>query len=241
VSVPVEVIWLDMDAAGGASLAAFWQTLGEDERERASRFRFARDRGRFVVRRGALRALLARHLGCAASAIRYSRNQFGKPALAASHIRFNVSHSHSIALYAVADGIEVGCDIERVDSALDIQAISERFFAPQEISMLQSLPGHLRHAGFFNCWTRKEAYLKCRGCGLSEPPDSCVVSLAPGEPTRLLMGDEGVSLSSLETVPGYRAALAVEAMDAEIREPHDLATTCIGIPAGHAKDDRSAR
>ena len=170
-SVLVEVIWLDMDAAGDAARAAFWQTLGEDERERASRFRFARDRGRFVVRRGALRALLARHLGCAASAIRYSRNQFGKPALAASHIRFNVSHSHSIALYAVADGIEVGCDIERVDSALDIQAISERFFAPQEISMLQSLPGHLRHAGFFNCWTRKEAYLKCRGCGLSEPAD----------------------------------------------------------------------
>jgi 4'-phosphopantetheinyl transferase len=231
VSTPVEVIWIDMDAVEDASVEVFWRTLGIDERERASRFRFGKDRRRFIVRRGVLRSLLARRLGCAASAIRYSYNEFGKPSVPASDIRFNVSHSHSIALYAIADGVEVGCDIERVDSDLDIEAIAERFFAPQEISMLHSLPDHLRHAGFFNCWTRKEAYLKCRGCGLSEPPDSCVVSLAPGEPAALLAGADGVSLSSLETAPGYRAALAIEGTHAEISEPSDLARTHIGTLA----------
>ena len=221
-STPVEVIWIDMDAAEDASVGAFWRTLGIDEREKASRFRFETDRRRFIVRRGALRSLLARRLGCAASTIGYSYNEFGKPSVAASNIRFNLSHSHSIALYAIAEGVEVGCDVERVDPGMDIQSIAERFFAPQEISSLQSLPDHLRHAGFFNCWTRKEAYLKCRGWGLSARPDSCVVSLVPGEPAALLAGDEGVSLSSLETAPGYQAALALEAMDAEIRESGDL-------------------
>lgn len=220
-----------MDAAEDASLSAFCRTLGADERERACRFRFARDRRRFILRRGALRALLARRLGCAASAIGYSRNEFGKPSVAESDVRFNVSHSHGIALYAIGEGAEVGCDIERVDPALDIEAIAERFFAPQEIRMLRSLPDHLRHTGFFNCWTRKEAYLKCRGCGLSARPDSCVVSLVPGEPAQLLAGDDGVSLSSLETVPGYRAALAVEAMGVEISVPGDLVRNLIGTPA----------
>jgi len=230
----VEVTWIDMDASG-AALSACWQALGADERERAGRFRFAADRRRFIVRRGALRALLAPRLGCPASAIRYSYNEFGKPSVAESGIRFNVSHSHSIALYAIADGAEVGCDIERVDPGLDIEGIAERFFAPEEISMLQSLSGQLRRAGFFNCWTRKEAYLKCRGCGLSMSPASCVVSLVPGEPAALLAGDDGFSLWSLETAPGYRAALAVEAMDVEISEPNNPARSLIGTPAGHGK------
>lgn len=228
----VEVTWIDMDAAD-ASLAACWQALRADERERASRFRFAADRRRFIVRRGALRALLALRLGCPASAIRYSYNEFGKPAVAESGIRFNVSHSHSIALYAIAHGVEVGCDIERVDPELDIQGIAERFFAPEEISMLQSLPGHLRPAGFFNCWTRKEAYLKCRGCGLSTAPDSCVVSLVPGEPAALLAGGDGFSLSSLETAPDYQAALAVEAMDVEISQ---ISPGPIATPVGHRNE-----
>lgn len=224
----VEVIWFDLDAVEDASLAAFWQTLGADEQESARRFRFDRDRRRFIIRRGALRALLAPRLDCSASAIRYSYNGFGKPAVAEGDIRFNVSHSRSMALYAVAHGIEVGCDIERLDSGLDVQAIAERFFAPEEISMLKSLPDRLRHAGFFNCWTRKEAYLKCRGCGLSARPDSCVVSLIPGEPAALLAGGDGFSLSSLETASGYQAALAVQATNAEICEPSAAAKAFLG-------------
>ena len=105
----VELTWIDMDATS-APVAEYWQTLDRDECARANRFRFAKDQRRFVVRRGALRALLASRLGCPASGIRYSQNKFGKLSVVASDIKFNVSRSHSLALYVLTRGVEVGCD-----------------------------------------------------------------------------------------------------------------------------------
>jgi 4'-phosphopantetheinyl transferase len=209
----IEVSWVDMDAED-APLARFWETLGADERARAERFRFFRDRRRFVVRRGTLRALLARRLDRPASGIRYVCNEFGKPSLDAGDLRFNLSHSHSLALYVIARGIDVGCDVERRDARFATDEIAARFFAPREVSMLRSLAPALRTEGFFNCWTRKEAYVKARGYGLSMPLDSFVVSLAPGEPAALLEGCEpGWAVVSIETMSGYHAALVTESAD----------------------------
>ena len=107
-------------------------------------------------------------------------------------IRFNVSHSHGIALYAVTRGREVGIDLERIRSDLAVAEIAERFFSRREIAMLRTLPIEAQRQAFFRCWTRKEAYIKARGEGLSLPLDQFDVSLAPGEPAAVLGTDNQI-------------------------------------------------
>ncbi|MGB7923137.1 MAG: 4'-phosphopantetheinyl transferase superfamily protein [Pyrinomonadaceae bacterium] len=196
------------------------RTLCEDERRRAERFRFPKDREAFTVGRGALRVILGRYLNAPPADLRFSYSPYGKPSLAPEHgkgeLRFNLSHSGDLALYAVTKGREIGIDIEHMrDQLADLQ-IARRFFSTEEVAMLASLPEHAQRAAFFNCWTRKEAYIKARGEGLSLPLDKFAVSLAPGVPAALLSasGDsEEVSrwkLQELAPGPGYVAALAVE-------------------------------
>ena len=128
----------------------------------------------------------------------------GKPALVwesgGDAIRFNISHSDGVALYAVTRGREVGIDLELVRRGLEIEEIAERFFSRLEIATLRALPTPLRRYAFFLCWTRKEAYIKARGEGLSLPLDQFDVSLIPGEPATLMStrpdSDEALSLVS---------------------------------------------
>ena len=193
--------------------------LSPDERERASRFYFQRDREHFVIARGALRIILSRYVNLSPRQIRFAYNRYGKPSLsreASDDLRFNISHAHGIAVYAVTRGREVGIDVEWVRKDFASLEIAERFFSPTEVSMLRALPPNLRTAAFFNCWTRKEAYIKARGEGLSQPLDRFTVSLALGAPALLLSTDddprEASRWSLMELFPqkGYRAALAVE-------------------------------
>jgi 4'-phosphopantetheinyl transferase len=206
------------------SQVAFLQnSLDDDERSRADRFYFSRDRERFIVARGVLRALLGRYLGKAPQSLSFSYSTHGKPALAsesgADAIRFNLSHSHGTALYAVTRGREIGVDLEFIRSDLEAEQIAERFFSHSEIVTLRALPLSLRKYAFFLCWTRKEAYIKARGEGLSMPLDQFDVSLIPGEPTALLSTqrdtDETLrwSLRNLTPAFGYAAALAAEGRD----------------------------
>ena len=106
--------------------------------------------------------------------------------------------------------MEVGCDIERVDPGFDFEELATRYFAPQEIANLQSLPAALRRAGFFWHWTLKEAYVKCRGIGLSLPLDSFTFSLAP-DGAAVLQGTDHFTCASIEPTPGYQAALVAQA------------------------------
>jgi len=198
----------------------FLHTLAADERTRAERFYFPRDRERFIVARGVLRAILGLYSNSAPEGVSFSDGSHGKPALAGESggaaIRFNVSHSHGVALYAVTRVREVGIDVECIRSDLKVEQIAERFFSHHEITTLRALPTHLRESAFFRCWTRKEAYIKATGKGLSLPLDQFAVSLAPGEPAALLstQGDpheaQRWSLLELTPAPGYAAALAVE-------------------------------
>ncbi|HEU0079761.1 MAG TPA: 4'-phosphopantetheinyl transferase superfamily protein [Longimicrobiaceae bacterium] len=194
--------------------------LAPDERARADRFRFERDRRRFTVARGVLRTLLGRYLDADPRGIAFRYESHGKPVLdgasAAHGIRFNVSHSGEMALYALARGRELGVDVEevrRMDDGLDIAV---RFFSEAEVAAFRSLPEEIRDDAFFNCWTRKEAYIKAVGEGLSFPLHVFDVSLAPGEPARLLASRdprqaERGSLRGLpDPAPGYRAAIVVE-------------------------------
>src|SRR5579872_1541004 len=172
---------LDLPAERIESLS---QILSADERVRASRFRYDIDRNRFVVAHGALRILLARYLGAKPYAIEFSQNEFGKPLLNHNHskeLHFNLSHSGTLALFAFARA-EVGVDIERIRPEFTTEQIAERFFSTDEVNDLRALPIHLQAVGFFNCWTRKEAYIKAWGKGLSMPLSDFAVSLRPGDP-----------------------------------------------------------
>lgn len=164
--------------------------LSCDELQRAQRFRFDRHRTRFVVARAILRTLLARYLGITPPEVTFRYNVHGKPALASEQgadvPSFNLSHSEGLALYAVGRAWAIGVDLEPVRSLSDGEAISERCFSRREREAWRALPSEQRPLGFFNCWTRKEAYVKALGSGLSCALDAFDVSLMPGEPARLL-------------------------------------------------------
>jgi 4'-phosphopantetheinyl transferase len=208
---------LDLPASHVQSLQ---RSLAADELSKAERFCFQKDREHFIVTRGLLRAILSRYLDMEPDQLRFCYSDYGKPSLATTPVQgtlsFNVSHSYGLALYAITQGREIGIDLERVRADLDYEQIAARFFSPRENAVLRALPAELKLEAFFNCWTRKEAYIKARGKGLSLPLDQFDVSLAPGEPTMLLntRGDPQEaarwSLQALTPGPGYVAALAVE-------------------------------
>jgi len=194
--------------------------LTPDEQQRASKFRFLKDRDHFVLARGALREILSRYLNIESYKIGFIYNAYGKPGLSREFdnepLRFNVAHSHEIAVYAITYGSALGIDVEFIREDLDGLKIAERFFADCEISMLRGLPSGAQTSAFFNCWTRKEAFIKALGEGLSHPLDHFVVSLIPGDPAQLIKtyrDPEAISRWSLVDIaldPGYVAALAVE-------------------------------
>lgn len=211
-------VWRACLRRQGAALRELGLSLSADERERAGRFHFRKDREHFVAARGVLRHLLALYTGVAPHLIRFSYNGYGKPSLdgdVGAPLHFNASHSNGLAVYAVARGREVGIDLEFVREGFPGFEIAERFFSPYEVSALRALPKGERAAAFFDCWARKEAYIKARGEGLSHPLRTFTVSLTPGEPAALLRTDGDPreagrwSLVGLSPGVGYRAALAV--------------------------------
>lgn len=215
-----------IDPAATAPAAELLPALEAEERQRADRFHFARDRDRFIVTRGMLRRILARYLIAAPEAVRFRYGSHGKPTLApdqnGTDLRFNLSHTEGLALLAVARAREVGIDVERVRPGFASEEIAERFFAPAEVRALRALPRDRQDDAFFACWTRKEAYVKARGEGLSIPLDQFTVSLAPDEPAALLRVATDAaetarwSLHDLAVGPDYRAALLVEGSGARI-------------------------
>jgi 4'-phosphopantetheinyl transferase len=204
---------LEQDASEVRLLRAI---LSLDEQQRADRFHFERDRHHFIVAHSMLRDILSRYLRRPPAQVHFSYNEFGKPALARDDtgIRFNLSHSHGLGLCALTHACEIGVDIEYLRDDFASFEIAERFFSPIEVEVLRSLPEHLRVQAFFNCWTRKEAYIKALGEGLSHPLHLFAVTLTPGDPARLLHTNndpEATQWSLAELTPreGYVAAVAV--------------------------------
>lgn len=206
------------------TLRRLTRLLSADERERAERFYFRRDRDHFAAARGALRTILGRYAAVAPGLLRFTYNAYGKPALSGGGpIRFNVSHSNGLALFAVTAGREVGVDLEHVRADFAGVEIAASFFSAREVAALRALPPPALAEAFFDCWTRKEAYIKARGEGLSHPLERFTVSLAPGEPAALLRTDDDPreaarwSLVELSPGEGFRAALAVEGATPALR------------------------
>ncbi|MEO5573861.1 MAG: 4'-phosphopantetheinyl transferase superfamily protein [Gammaproteobacteria bacterium] len=201
--------------------------LVDDEIIRAGKFHLSRDRENFIAARGVLRMLLGRYLNTDPRALRFCYNAYGKPALASefcsSDLRFNISHSNDIAVYAISTGRDLGIDIEYMRPLPDQDSIAEQFFSPKEVADLHSLPLHLQETAFYTCWTRKEAYIKAMGKGLSIDLDEFDVELRPGLPASLLSvkNDPGEaarwSLQELIPADGYVGALGVEGHDWKLK------------------------
>jgi 4'-phosphopantetheinyl transferase len=210
-----------------SKIQSLQQILTADERSRAERFYFQKDQEHFIVARGLLRAILGRYLDMKPSQLRFYYSHHGKLALARElgrhMLRFNLSHSHGLALYAITHCREIGVDLEYVRPNLAYEHIAERFFSSREIDALRAMPANTQKQAFFNCWTRKEAYIKAKGAGLLLPLDQFDVSLVPGEPAVLLSTNADPqdashwSLQELVPRPGFVAALAVEGHDWRVK------------------------
>lgn len=203
-----------------SELQNLWPALSTDERARAERFRFPKDRDRFVAARGLLRVILGCYLSFEPGQLRFCYGVHGKPALVpefgGEELSFNLSHSHELALYAVARSRRIGLDLEYLRADLIVDRIAERYFSQRENVMLRSLPASMRREAFFSFWTRKEACIKARGGSLGFLLEKVDGSLTHAE-TNAPLDVEGeprtaacFSLRELNPGPDYVAALAVE-------------------------------
>lgn len=219
-----EVHLWHVDLAAVAEGEQRWvEMLSEDERTRAARFHFERDRQHFTATRALLRIILASYVEADPKALRFRYSDKEKPSLiserAENIVEFNVSHSGNAALLAFTRGRALGVDVEYMREDFDHNAIAARFFSENERCQLAALAAAERYRGFFRCWTRKEAYIKAVGTGLSLPLDQFDVSLKPDDQNALLSTRPNASeaaLWSMREVPagdGYVAALCVRGQE----------------------------
>jgi len=219
------VIWQNEVHIWRARLDVPWswtydEALSLEDRTRADRFKFESDRRKFCVARASLRLVLGRYLQAKPGRLELQTNKFGKPFLAdqkrSRGIRFNLSHSHQVALIAVTRDREVGVDVEFMRPEFVSDEVASHFFSRVEVEQFRSVPAGLRTESFFNCWTRKEAYIKARGEGLSCPLDQFDVFVAPGTPAMLLESRVGVNetkrwtFHDINAGDRYAGSLAVE-------------------------------
>jgi len=211
-------LWIARLEASESNFARAFSWLSPDEVERADRFRFDKHRREFVLGRAVLRALIAGYLRMQPHDAAFIYGPKGKPALALADcsLFFNVSNSGDLAAYAFTLDCEIGVDVEHRRRLLEIEGIAQRFFAADEVAELMRLPEYQRPEGFFNCWTRKEAYIKAIGDGLSVPLHSFQVTLQPGDPARMIELDgsaaaaERWTLHAFVPAPEYAGAIAYQ-------------------------------
>lgn len=206
---------LDVSAARQRELA---DLLSDDERERAARFRFRDDRRFFVAARGQLRALLGGYAGREPRAVTFAYGAQGKPGLVdvSDDLRFNLSHSGALVLYAITIGREIGVDLERIRPIPEMADIVDRWFPERERRWFHTRPPGTRRRAFFVLWTRREALVKARGLGIAAIGDVVpgrvdpVAGLAEGGVAAAPLTAEGWTVSTVEPAPGYIASVAVE-------------------------------
>jgi 4'-phosphopantetheinyl transferase len=213
-------IWQSRIDWSPACIGELAHLLSPEERRRVERFQHDADRRRLVVGRGLLRLILAHLLRTRPDVIEFAHNEYHKPSLAiephTSGLQFNVSHSADLVLLAFATGRAVGVDVEKLRTGSAIDGIAASHFSLREREDLATVSSDLKLEAFFACWTRKEAFIKARGLGLSMPLDQFDVSLLPGQPAELRATRPDPAertrwaVTDLEIEPGYKAAVAIE-------------------------------
>jgi 4'-phosphopantetheinyl transferase len=209
----------------GHTRSGLYDLLDDEERKRAGRFLHIPSREQYIAARGALRILLGRYLRCSPRQVRFTTSPLGKPELAppAPPLHFNVSHSQGMALIAVTRIGQVGIDVEQVRTVETYLDMAQRFFTPGESSALLRAPREKSTEAFFHIWTRKEAFLKALGLGLTHGLERFEVSVPPDDPARILHidGDRDAgarwSMQTLLPARGYIGALALETREHRLR------------------------
>lgn len=210
-------VWLVPTTDDHRVLHSYLQILSPSEKEKAARFRFEEDRGRFIMGRAVLRELSSQYLGCKTKEVGIGYRQFGKPYCEnSSLLKFNLSHSNNLAVIGFSSNLEIGIDVERVRPDYDFSDIAQTVFSPNELLLLNKLAPAGRLARFYELWTRKEAFIKGVGYGLSFPLSLKEISVVSDQiETGSSMDADMVntmlswSVSSLDLSPSYRAAVAL--------------------------------
>ena len=213
-------VWRASLDCSPAELSRLETCISADELARAKRFISQTDRNHFLAARGILRELVGRYARVSPAQIQFRYGTNGKPELESNGfaLQFNVSHSSGLAVFGFSRERRLGVDVELVRSQSSAEDIAARYFAPDELVELRKLPLQVRAQGFFCCWTRKEAYVKAHGAGLSIPLDSFTVSLTPDQPAELHSADRARwSMRSFEPRPGYVAAIVLEGTVQDMR------------------------
>jgi 4'-phosphopantetheinyl transferase len=184
----VRVRFLALEGVSEVLLELWWAMLDDQERQRADRFRFRRDRDAFTAAHALARAMLSEATAAATISWRFVHGPYGKPEIAPGNfdhqlsghrdLRFNISHTNGLAACAVTYGRDLGVDVEASDRAVELE-IADRYFAPEEIATIRSAAPDQRQSLLFRFWTLKEAFIKATGEGLSRPLDSFAFTLDP--------------------------------------------------------------
>jgi len=198
----------DRDAYEGAK-----RLLSPEESRRAEQFRFSGLRENFVIAHAVLRVLIVQYVDFSPAALKFTYSRLGKPILfhPAARLTFNLSHSGMLATYAFTLDCDLGVDIEQIHHLPDQLGLAREFFSPGEYLDLQATRRDQTDEAFFNCWVRKEAYIKAKGTGLQLALHGFRVSLRPGESARLLEANDddprAWSMHEFDPATGYAGAV----------------------------------
>ncbi len=212
-------VWLAELEQSEKIRAQLWPLLNAEEQKRALRFHFDIHRHHFIVGRGLLRILLGNYLHIPPAEIAFAYGAYGKPFLPHTPLQFNISHAHGVALLAITQGRTLGVDVEEIRPLADAALIAKMNFSAREVAQYTAVPDAQKPLAFYNCWTRKEAFIKAIGEGLTCPLDSFDVTLIPQEPAQLLQirgsqtEAEKWRLQSLTPVDGYVGAIIATGQD----------------------------
>lgn len=168
----------------------FESILSADEKKKANRFKFEKDKLIYITARGILRLLSGKYLKISPKEIKFDYSEYGKPFFKTdTSLKFNVSHSGERIAIAFSQGQEIGIDIEKIKDDFNVIELARNFFSKNEIKALEQVSKSEVNRAFYRCWTRKESFIKAEGSGLSFPLDKFAVSLDKDEQAELLKTD----------------------------------------------------